>query len=123
MKFEVGQKLWYVQSEYLRRQVDPGHEVTVTKIGRKWIHILGPHIHAKDKFDLEYMQIDGGEYTSPGRVHLSEQHYKDHLYSLRLWSSFVGKLPFQPYHPYEVTLKAAAVLDITLDTVRRPVET
>lgn len=42
-------------------------EVTITKIGRKWIYF--GEGYQVDRFDAETCQIDGKGYSSPGKVY------------------------------------------------------
>ena len=62
----VGQKLFYMPNRGYGRKVI-GYEVEVTKVGRKWAYIGD-----RFRFDIESMEVDGGQYVSPGNLYLSE---------------------------------------------------
>ena len=70
MTLIVGQKLWYVPSYGYRRD---GHEVTVEKIGRRWVTLAGNC----GRIDKGTLFLDGGQYTSPGRCWLSREAYEE----------------------------------------------
>lgn len=54
---------------------------TVSKIGRKWVEFM----NGRCRFNPETMNIDGGEYTSPGRVWLTEDAYDAHVERRHMW--------------------------------------
>lgn len=84
MKYEVGQKLWYVPnrtSAHLRPR-----EVTVESIGRKWVTC------GRMRFDKETGIVDGGSYSSPGRVYASREEYERIVITEAAWSDFVNSL-------------------------------
>lgn len=45
-------------------------EVTVTAIGRRWVKIANRG-YGNARFDKVSFEVDGGEYSSPGRIFLS----------------------------------------------------
>lgn len=45
-------------------------EVTVTAIGRRWVSLANMG-YGNARFDKGTMDVDGGEYSSPGRIFLS----------------------------------------------------
>jgi hypothetical protein len=61
MALSVGQKLWFVPYEHRR---NPPHDVTVTKVGRKWATLDNGH-----RIDVETWQADGGDCSSPGKCY------------------------------------------------------
>ena len=77
-RFYIGQKLWFVPSSRHRTE----YEVTVTKIGRKWITI------GHDRFDADSMWLDGGRYSSPGRVWLTRTDWEARKARDALWNTF-----------------------------------
>jgi hypothetical protein len=99
MKFEVGQKLWYVHSDRYSRLGDPadrGAEVTVTTVGRKWVGIDGHLSIRGSRFNMRTMWVDRGRYSSPGRVYLSREEYR-RQYAVNLeWSWLKRAIPDQP---------------------------
>ena len=65
----------------------------ITKIGRKWI-TAGDGWSAI-KFNAETMYLDGGHYTSPGRVYIDEAAYIDSKAVQKAWQDFRSRLPYQ----------------------------
>lgn len=59
---QVGQVVWFEPNDKRSR----GHEMTVEHIGRLWAA-------TKDRYRIELttLEVDGGPYSSPGRVWLS----------------------------------------------------
>lgn len=112
-KLTVGQKLWYVPRD--SREVSQSREVTVTKIGRKWAEIdMG--WGRGWRIDLDDWTVDGGNYSSPGRCHISREAWKAETERRRLWDGL-----FQPRYggpPATVTTdaiyQAASLLGIEL---------
>lgn len=66
---KVGQELWFVPTRYGSKKRE--HALTVTKVGRVWAEVTGGHVGWR--FDLETLQIDGKDYTSPGTVYLNKE--------------------------------------------------
>lgn len=71
---KVGQQLWFVPRE--RRSSQPKF-VTVTKVGRDWAYVSG-HRH-NSRVSLVSLDIDGGEYASPGRCYLNREEYEQQV--------------------------------------------
>lgn len=70
MQFEVGMELYFVPSDPRRQK---NQLVKVEKVGRKWVNLDNGY-----RFDKEAkygMWVDGGEYSSPGRLYLSKEDY------------------------------------------------
>ena len=53
----------------------------VSKVGRKWVYFDNGY----SRFDKDTMQIDGGNYTSPGRVFVNKRHYDLKKEANELW--------------------------------------
>src|ERR1700688_1369142 len=108
----VGQKLWYVDTP---RQNNPrGREITVTKVGRKWVEVGRGY----PRIDIETLHADGAGYSSPGRCWLSEVDYDAEVSLNRIWNSLWNRVRDTYSAPKGVTehaiRQAAALLDITL---------
>lgn len=86
MGLEVGQKLWLVLSRNSSHQ----QEVTVTKVGRKWATL--DHGYRPYRIDKESMEVDGGQYMSPGRCHLSRDEYERAKKRGDDWSSLLSAI-------------------------------
>lgn len=70
--FEVGMQFFFVHNE---RRHTKDRIVTITKIGRKWATLSDGN-----RFDYtakDWRLVDGGRYSSPGRLWDSEQQYRD----------------------------------------------
>ena len=63
--YTEGQKLWLVPSH---RYMGEPREVTIVKVGRKWLTLNNGHRAAVDG-----LALDGGEYMSPGVCYLSRE--------------------------------------------------
>lgn len=84
MKYEVGQKLWYVPN-WISAYNQP-REVTVDAVGSKWVKC------DTLRFDRESGSVDGGRDSSPGRVYASREEYGRILGIQAAWSDFVKSL-------------------------------
>lgn len=78
--FEIGQTVFYTDNDRKGR-IYPSK---VESIGRKWVNL---EKHA-GRFDKETMLLDGGQYSSPGKVYLSEEVYRNELAVEDLWKKF-----------------------------------
>lgn len=90
----VGQKLYIVYDRNVSRN---GTEfLVVTKIGNKWATLQHPDRTwaTSERVDLEDMRLDGGQYSSPGKAYLSEQHYKTEMELNEAWRAFQQSLSY-----------------------------
>jgi hypothetical protein len=76
---EVGQKLWFVPNRNGRGYP---REVTVSKLGRKWITLAEPY---EPRINRETLIADGGNYISPGRCYLDKQAYEQDQELQKRW--------------------------------------
>lgn len=111
---EVGQTVW-VEYHDKRWGQDGLHKRTVTGIGRKWVALS-----ARDRFDRTHpdLPLDGGHYSSGGRVWLSEADYHVHAARADAWHQFRRALEHAYRPPANADLAgiqtAAAALGIAL---------
>lgn len=80
---------------------------SVTKVGRRWIEFLKDGFLSRnktDRFDAETLQVDGGAYSSPGKVWLSECEYDHQTELAKAWSDLVRRLSHTP--PPSMTMEA-----------------
>jgi hypothetical protein len=70
--FELGMSFFFVPNE--RRHTSDRH-VTVSKIGRRWVTLSDGNRF--DRTSDNWRIVDGGGYSSPGRLWDSEQQFKD----------------------------------------------
>ena len=87
MTYEVGQELWYVAHDARRGRIDgatPGHTVTVLRVGRVWADLSH-----KMRVRIGQTWVDGGRYSSPGRVYASRETYLEASDVAAEWNRFV----------------------------------
>ena len=65
----------------------------VSKVGRRWISVDGKG-YSSMRFDAETGRIDGGAYSSPGKVYASEAEYHETTQKQKACREFRGRLPF-----------------------------
>jgi hypothetical protein len=113
-QFHVGQILWYVPADM--RWSKP-REVTITKIGRKWI-TLGNF----GRIDIKTLHVDAGAYSSPGRCYLSQEDYETERSADAAWHELreaIGRLYRRPSNlPISAIRQAAALLGIEIEDDR-----
>ena len=80
--YKVGQKLFVA----LERGHGQSREMTITKIGRKWLELDGGGYRAA----IDGLFIDGNGYSSPGQAYLSEAAYSEFCEAQSAWSSFAN---------------------------------
>lgn len=93
MKFEVGQKLFYVPND---RRHDSRY-VEITKVGRKWLHCSG------------FMKVDAEDLCTEswpqGKCYLSEEDYNTAKVIQKAWDSFQRKIDRMYTRPEGITLE------------------
>jgi hypothetical protein len=90
--WEVGMEVCVVYTLNVRGDPTPRTE-TITKVGRKWITLGDDYRQAR--FDAETMRIDGGTYSSPGRVYANEEDYRSTTLKEKLWQDLYIRLTSQ----------------------------
>lgn len=86
MVFEVGQRVFVVYSGYGGRARTT--HAKIEKIGTKWAYLdrlLG-------RFDINTNRLDGGKYTSLGRVYNTEYDYQAEIILRDAWASFQSEI-------------------------------
>lgn len=96
--------------------------IVVTKVGRRWADYVtdgyeaAPHFGGR--FDIETLRIDGGRFSSPGRVYRTEDEYREQARLSVIWQAFRTKVDrsYQPPDKVGVVdiLKAADALRFRL---------
>lgn len=71
-KWKVGQRVFVVKSDFSK--TTECYYERITKVGRKWITFNEGW--KQERFNAQTMRIDGGKYSSPGQIYLSEEEYK-----------------------------------------------
>lgn len=97
-KLNVGDVLWFVPTNGRPRNV------IVTKVGRKWAQV-GAHV---GRIAIESWYMDGGQFTSPGRCHESEQEWRENEEADRAWLALCQSL--------QLTSRVAH--DLSIETIR-----
>jgi hypothetical protein len=98
---EVGQELYYVPRDGRQKP----YSVTVTKVGRKWAETSSRGL----RFGVSDFIVDGGNYSSPGRVYLSEADWIVERDRRAAWVEFrskVDRLYSCPEHLTEADINA-----------------
>lgn len=83
-KLAVGDRLWLV----LRNgRGTRGSDVMVTKVGRKWASIVDAEnpMWDRPRINLNSLECDGGESSSPGRCFRSRAEYEERLALAEGW--------------------------------------
>ncbi len=81
---QVGQTLYYVANDRRDAHRDGGAEIT--KIGRQWATVCIAYCNAR--VDLETLEVDGGNYSSPGRCYLSREAWEEEKLLRAAWREF-----------------------------------
>jgi hypothetical protein len=112
--YRVGQVVWVLDTMRNRRidESTPLREATITDIGRKWATLDGD---SKDRFDIKNGLLDGGEYTSPGRVFVSPSAFYHDVQVTAAWSALTDAV--RRHQPPE-----GIPLEFLQETVRRLTE-
>jgi hypothetical protein len=102
MEYKVGQKVWV---EYYQNRADGGIKLEVTKVGRKWVELgIGK---GRYRVEIGSTQIDGGNYSSPGRVWPSKADADAYQDLVKAWGDLRRRV--DSYSPPEgLTLEALA---------------
>jgi hypothetical protein len=82
--YYVGQTLYFYRITYRRGDVVAPVPVVVSKIGRKWVSI-SRNGHDAGRFDPESGYVDGGQFSSPGRVWRSAAEHDAEAERVRVW--------------------------------------
>jgi hypothetical protein len=96
MKYEVGQKVWYVPRE---RRFEKPHEAEITKIGRKWASF-----GQGSRFDIETGCVDGSGYITPGRIYQSEAAWREEQELFHAWSNLRRRIERYSEPPNSLTV-------------------
>lgn len=95
-KYKVGQTLYFAHSD---RRNGPPHEVTITKVGRKWLHLSDNRC-----VDIETL-IEKSEYGNPGKCYESKDHYESLIERNLAWSQLRASFASRYEPPKGVTVE------------------
>ena len=90
--WQVGMEVCVVVTLNVRGKPQP-RIATVSKIGRRWI-TLDDFAKNPTRFDAETHAIDGGAYSSPGKVYGSEAEYRDTTLTQEMWKDLRSRMPW-----------------------------
>lgn len=111
--FSVGQTIYYARvKQYPRGEIDLIPEV-ITAIGRKWATI-----GRAGRFDMQTRMVDGGGYSSPGRIYLSVEEYETRVANAKAWAALERAIRYKSLPPgisAEAIERAAELLGVKLD--------
>ena len=97
---QVGQELWFVPSRYGNERSEFG--VKVEKVGRIWAEVI--RYGRVLRIHLEDLHVDGGNYSSPGRVYLDRAVWDLENKQGELWSA-IRKHIYDNQAPTHVTVE------------------
>jgi len=102
MKYEVGQKIWFAPRDQrsvgpLLAQHAPGTEYQVFAVGRKWVSI--GRDRPAYRVEVGKVEVDGGQYSSPGTLYPSQEAYAEYLARVSEWKSLLEVLQYKEVPP------------------------
>ena len=107
--YKVGMKLWYHRND---NRHSNGSEVTVEKIGNKWVQLSGNN----GRVEKDSVNVDGGEYSSPGTLYLNKEEYDNEMMLYNAWRSFMEKSRVIGYRvPKGMTLEKIIAIEKLLE--------
>ncbi len=92
---KVGDKVFMVPTQKRRGSPD---WVEITKIGRKWVSF-----GIRGRFDIETRLVDGGQYSSPAKIYLTEEEYIQEIELKKLWNEFYDQVYSWRSRPYWIS--------------------
>ena len=84
--YKKDQVLWYQPSSSHRHNFS-GHTVTVTTVGRKWVQLSDGH-----RVEMGQVSVDGGQYSSPGRLWPSKEACEAYRELCISWEDFSSRV-------------------------------
>ena len=101
--FAIGQRVFV--SITLNRQ--DRYYANITKIGRKWVYFQHSDRSCENgRFEIAHngeWWIDGGDYSSPGKVYVSKEAYQEETFVKKAWTDTGLNRMYNP--PAHLTLK------------------
>lgn len=74
--------MWYVDSNVR----DSGRPLTVVSVGKRWAALArDSHSRPYMRVDIATDMVDGGKYSSPGKVWESREAYENHASKIQQW--------------------------------------
>ncbi len=104
----VGQKLYYVPNRH--NSSGAAREVTVEKVGKKWIAIDFGH-----RIEIGTLIADGGKYSSPGCCFLSKKHYDEIVMLNVMWGDTRKLFDHRYSRPDHITEKDMIYITVIME--------
>lgn len=94
MEYKVGQTLWFERT--LNAKPGSGEDLVVTKVARKWVSLARARFpnHNVYRVPVDCNYVDGGEYSSPGRVWASKEEAEAHQELRSEWAAFLREAAY-----------------------------
>jgi hypothetical protein len=107
MEYKVGQTLWFQRTLNVRDS-GSGEYVVVTKVGRKWVDLAKAAWPAQSYYKVVQgtTQVDGGAYSSPGRLWETKEACNAYVQVAAEWQALTVALSGTYAPPQGVTLEA-----------------
>lgn len=113
MDINVGDRFYRVRPNHNRDATTDW--IIVTKVGRKWAEFVSEERPESEwfggRFNMETFAIDGGGFTSPGRIYRTVDDYTAATRANALWGQLnerLCRLYRRPEHFDEATIRAIA---------------
>lgn len=128
-KYVVGQKLWWVppHSQYDRYGRNGGHEVTVTKVGVKYVTVSWAFEESRWPMERVFNKVDGyekgdmGNHHRCGRAWLTRDDYDRNVKSTAAWCSLCDlaarKLQRHRSPPVDLTMYEIEIITGLLESI------
>lgn len=87
--FVVGQELFVVFNRQRIGASLRSERLKIIKVGRKWLTLKD---YTEIRADKETLELDGGDYCSPGRCYLSEEDYREDSRRTLLYSTIKNRI-------------------------------
>jgi len=121
MNYKVGQKRYF--ESIIGRQRSDDHYLIVTHVGRKWVSLsfaLGEK--TLYKVTIDSVHLDGGDYTSPGRLWESKEACQAFHKIKMEWASLKRDIEYRSV-PEGLTPEVIEQVRILLDVPKRSLTT
>lgn len=89
-KYTVGQELYFEWGRYSSRN-GGGEDVTITRVGRKWLELSNGH-----RVDKVQLVADGRGYSSPGTAYVSREERESQVRLQAAWRDLRKRMESLP---------------------------
>lgn len=113
-KFKIGQKLFRDENLNFQRGEACQSWVTIEKVGRKWLTV-----DYGERVNIETLEVDGGQYSSPGQCYLTKKEYDEKVVKDKIWEGVRRKCP---YNTSDISLEnmiiIAKILNVKMEDTK-----